>query len=79
MARFLHVNKPQKIEFDQGTEFYNQSFLKLLKKQKIKHFSVYSDRKCAIVERFNRTLKTRMYRSLLHVVVINGLIYLMIW
>ena len=24
---------------------------------------MYSDRKCAIVERFNRTLKTRMYRS----------------
>ena len=38
-------------------------YVKLLKKQKIKHFSVYSDRKCAIVERFNRTLKTRIYRS----------------
>ena len=63
MVPFLHANKPQKIEFDQGTEFYNQSFLTLLKKQKIKHFSVYSDRKCAIVERFNRTLKTRMFRS----------------
>ena len=24
---------------------------------------MYSDRKCAIVERFNRTLKTRMYRT----------------
>ena len=63
MTPFLRNNTPQKMEFDQGTEFYNQLFLKLLKKHKIKYFSVYSDRKCAIVERFNRTLKTRMYRS----------------
>ena len=63
MVSFLRENTPQKIEFDQGTEFYNSFFLNLLKKHKIKYFSVYSDRKCAIVERFNRTLKTRMYRS----------------
>ena len=63
MTPFLRSNTPQKMEFDQGTEFYNKSFLNLLKRHKIKHFSVYSDRKCAIVERFNRTLKTRMYRS----------------
>ena len=63
MAPFFRDNKPKKIEFDQGTEFYNESFLGLLKNNKIKHFSVFSDHKCAIVERFNRTLKTRMYRS----------------
>ena len=27
------------------------------------HCSVYSEYKCAIVERFNRTLKTQMFRS----------------
>ena len=63
MGPFLHQNTPKKVEFDQGTEFYNAPFLNLLKKLKIKYFSVYSDHKCAIVERFNRTLKTRMYRS----------------
>ena len=63
MKVFLLTNRPQKIEFDQGTEFYNRWFLNLLKTYGIKHYSVYSDRKCAIVERFNRTLKTRMYRS----------------
>ena len=62
MTPFLRNNKPQKISFDQGTEFYNKLFLDLLKKHGIKHYSVYSDRKCSIVERFNRTLKTRMYR-----------------
>ena len=63
LKTFLLVNRPQKIEFDQGKEFYNRPFLGLLKTYGIKHYSVYSDRKCAIVERFNRTLKTRMYKS----------------
>lgn len=63
MKPFLEKNSPQKIEFDQGKEFYNIQFLRLLKRLQIKYFSVYSDHKCAIVERFNRTLKTRMYRS----------------
>ena len=63
MRALLQAQRPQKIEFDQGTEFYNNHFLNLLKRNAIKHYSIYSDRKCAIVERFNRTLKTRMYRA----------------
>ena len=59
----LTENRPFKIEFDQGTEFYNSNFLGLLRKLKIKWYSTYSDRKNAIVERFNRTLKTRMFRA----------------
>ncbi len=62
MTPFFRSNKPQKIQFDQGSEFYNKSFLQLLKKHKIKHYSVYSEQKGAIIERFNRTLKTRMFR-----------------
>ena len=60
---FLTENKCEKIQFDQGSEFYNKKVLDLLKKLNIKHYSVHSDRKSAIVERFNRTLKTRMYRG----------------
>ena len=63
MKPFLEQQKPKKIEFNQGKEFYNQLFLNLLRILKIKYFSVYSDYKCSIVERFNRTLKTRMFRS----------------
>ena len=62
MTPFFKNNKPKKIQFDQGTEFYNKLFLSLLRKLKIHHYSVYSDKKAAIVERFNRTLKTRMFR-----------------
>ena len=62
MTPFFRSNKPQKMQFDQGSEFYNSSFLQLLKKHKIKHYSVHSEQKGAIVERFNRTLKTRMFK-----------------
>ena len=37
MKVFLLTNRPQKIEFDQGTEFYNKQFLNLLKTYGIKH------------------------------------------
>ena len=59
----LEKHKPQKLETDLGTEFKNEKLQNLLKKHKIDHYSVSSDRKCAIVERVNRTLKTRMYRA----------------
>ena len=62
MTGFLTNNPPTKLPFDQGTEFYNKPFLDLLKRLNIKHYSISSDRKCAIVERFNRTLKTRLFR-----------------
>ena len=63
MEPFFDQNKCKYIQFDQGTEFYNKKFLDLLKRHNIKHYSTYSDRKSAIVERFNRTLKTRMFRA----------------
>ena len=63
LRSLLTKNRPIKIEFDQGTEFYNTNFLGLLKKLGIQWYSTYSDRKNAIVERFNRTLKTRMFRA----------------
>ena len=62
MKKFFKKNKCKKIEFDKGGEFVSTLFKKLLKKNKIKFYHVHSDRKAAIVERFNRTLKTRMYK-----------------
>ena len=63
MRGFLTQNPPEKIEFDQGKEFLNSLFLRLLRGLNIHYYNTYSDRKCSLVERFNRTLKTRMYRS----------------
>ena len=54
--------KPRKIQTDKGTEFLNRQVQDLLKEQGIHHFVTQSDTKASVVERFNRTLKTRMWR-----------------
>ena len=54
---------PTYIRTDQGKEFLNKNFKQFLKKYGVYHFtSTNKDIKCAIVERFNRTLKTRMHK-----------------
>ena len=56
--------KPVKVQTDRGTEFYNRTFQNLLTQYNIKHFSTGNDTKASIIERFNRTLKTKMWRYL---------------
>ncbi|CAB3999586.1 integrase core domain-containing [Paramuricea clavata] len=53
---------PKFAQFDQGTEFYNKDVKSLLNKHNIEFFSTYSDKKAAVVERFNRTLKALMWK-----------------
>jgi len=58
---------PHAIQSDKGSEFTNRPFQNYLKKQNIRHFtSENDDIKCAIVERFNRTLKERLWRIFTH-------------
>jgi hypothetical protein len=58
-----HFEKyPKLVQFDQGTEFYNKEVKSLLNKHNIEFFSTYSDKKAAVVERFNRTLKALMWK-----------------
>ena len=62
---FLDTGRvPLKLQTDDGLEFYNHNMKELLDTKNllgstpsvcIKHFSTYSDKKAAIVERFNRT------------------------
>jgi hypothetical protein len=54
--------KPNKIQVDNGKEFYNSVFEKLLKEKNIKMYSTDSDVKASVIERFNRTLKEKMWR-----------------
>jgi len=49
-----------KLHFDMGKEFYNEKVKSLLKERDIEYFSTDLDKKASIVERFNRTLKTRV-------------------
>ena len=52
--------KPKALQTDSGKEFENHTFQHLLNEQGIKFFTVKSQFKAAVVERFNRTLKSKM-------------------
>ena len=54
--------RPQTLQTDKRKEFYNATVQRWLKKEGIHHFSTLGDAKASIVERFNRTLKSRLYR-----------------
>ena len=54
--------QPLTLQTDRGGEFYNGTLQQWLKNKGINHFSTEGDGKTSIVERFNRTLKGRMYR-----------------
>ena len=53
---------PQKLQTDDGKEFYNKHVTKVLKENGVRHFSTAGDTKASVVERFNRTFKQRLYR-----------------
>ena len=60
---FAQGRKPLVLQTDQGTEFLNDTVRKLLKKEGVQFFTTFSvETKASVVERFNRTLKTRMWR-----------------
>ena len=65
--------KPVNLQTDDGKEFYNKTFQDLMKRKRIHHFSTSGNTKASVVERFNRTLKKRMYR---YFTVKNTLSYL---
>lgn len=55
-------NNPINLQTDKGTEFYNITFQKLMKKHNINHYSSFSTKKASIVERLIRTLKNKLYK-----------------
>ena len=59
---FESGRKPRRIQTDQGGEFFNPAVKKLLSDNDIELFSVKSPVKAAMVERFNRTLKSKIWR-----------------
>ena len=53
---------PNMLQSDQGTEFINNKFKNYLNEIKIKHYFVNSELKASVVERFNRTIKEKIYK-----------------
>jgi transposase-like protein len=58
--------KPLKLQTDKGTEFTNAEFQALLKRNDIHFFTLNSELKACVVERWNRTIKERMWRYFTH-------------
>ena len=56
-----HPRKPQRLQTDRGKEFLNKQVRSYLGDMGIELFQTHSDKKAAVVERFNRTLKTRIW------------------
>ena len=57
-----HPRKPDRIQTDRGKEFLNKEVKQLLRAKEVELFQTHSDKKAAVVERFNRTLKSRIWR-----------------
>ena len=53
---------PEKIQTDKGSEFKCNLFTELLQDNNIEHYFSTSDRKCAVVERFNLTIQQLLYK-----------------
>ena len=55
--------KPEKLQSDAGKEFLNSYLKTFLKKENIILYTVASELKASVIERFNRTLKEKMWRN----------------
>ena len=53
---------PKKLWVDKGGEFYNKTLDSILKKRGIEIYSTHNEEKCSVVERWNRTIKTQLYK-----------------
>ncbi len=51
-----------KLQKDASTEFYDKQFQQVSDQYNIKHFSTSKETKASVVEHFNRTLKTHLWR-----------------
>jgi hypothetical protein len=62
LKHVLDLYKPERIHADQGMEFFNKDVKSYLGKHNIELYFTNSEMKASIVERFNRTIKDKMWR-----------------
>ena len=64
---FKSGRRPIRLQTDKGTEFINRVFQTFLKEHDMHFFTTYNEEtKASIVEIFNRTLKTKMWKYFTH-------------
>ena len=54
--------KPDKLRTDKGSEFISKHFKEFLKKNNIKLYHTENEEKSSVIERWNRTMKNRMWK-----------------
>ncbi|CAK1581105.1 unnamed protein product [Parnassius mnemosyne] len=59
--KLLKTRVPKNLQTDNGTQFYNDKFKKIMNSYNINHYSTFSTKKASIVERFIRTLKSKFW------------------
>ena len=60
---FKEVREPQYLWVDKGKEFYNKHLKDLLEKHNIQMYSTENEEKSSVVERWNRTIKNKMWKQ----------------
>ena len=68
----ISKRKPNKIWTDQGSEFYNKSFKKMLEDNDIKMYSTHNEGNSVVAERFIRVLKNKIYK---HMTLVSKNVY----
>ena len=56
-SRILNERRPSKMWVDKGLEFYNKDVQKL-----VELYSTENEEKSCVIERFNRTIKEKMFK-----------------
>ena len=62
LAKIFEEHVPKKLWADKGKEFYNKQVKDLLEKHNIVLYSTENDEKCSVIERWNRTIKSQLYK-----------------
>ena len=62
LSLLLMTERPNLLQADQGTEFFNKNFSKMLEAFGPKLYHTYSDKKASQVERVQRTIRQRLGR-----------------
>ena len=60
---FKGGRKPPYIWVDKGKEFYNKHLKELLNKHNITLYSTENEEKSCVCERWNRTIKTKIWKQ----------------
>ena len=60
---FKDGRKPEYLWTDKGKEYYNKNMRELLEKNNITLYSTENEEKSSVCERWNRTIKTRMWKQ----------------